>query len=200
MRSALFVILNLRTCEFRNKIARNFEFRKLKRNDTGLFKLLQPPMDELDEAILTFLQRDGRMRFTQIASELNVAEGTVRNRVAKLLESNVVQIVGLIDPHRVGFEAPAIVGVNIVPPFLETAAARIAELEEVSYLVMVAGEFSLIVEVLCRDKEHLASFLTEKLQKIEGVTSTKTFMILHTFKAAHGATPNFSSRAFSVNS
>ncbi len=155
-------------------------------------------MDEIDEAILAFLQRDGRMRFTQIAGELNVTEGTVRNRVARLTENKTVQIVGLVDPHQAGFEAPAIVGVSILPPFLETAAASIAAFDEVSYLVLVAGEFSLMVEVFCRDKEHLAGFLTEKLQRIEGVLSTKTFMILHTYKAAHRASPNFNARVRST--
>jgi Lrp/AsnC family transcriptional regulator for asnA, asnC and gidA len=144
-------------------------------------------MDELDRSIVAFLQKDGRTRFTKIAKALNVTEGTVRNRVAKLLEDKAVQIIGVLDPHRMGYNAPAIIGVSIQPPYLEEAAAEIATLPEVSYLIMVAGEFDLMVEVFCRDRAHLASFLREDLQQVVGVQRTQTFFILHTYKLAYGA-------------
>jgi Lrp/AsnC family transcriptional regulator for asnA, asnC and gidA len=146
-------------------------------------------MDDIDRSILAFLQKDGRTRFTVIAKELGVTEGTVRNRVAKLQEKHVLQIIGMIDPLRSGFDAPAIIGVSVQPPMLEVAAAEIADWPEVSYLIMVSGEYDLMVEVLCRDRDHLASFLREKLQQAPGVQRTQTFMILHTYKMAHGAQP-----------
>lgn len=144
-------------------------------------------MDALDHAIVEYLQIDGRMRFTEIAKSLDVTEGTVRNRVAKLLEEKAIHIIGVLDPHRMGYQAPAIIGVSIQPPHLEHAAAEIAELDEVSYLIMVAGGFDLMVEVLCRDRVHLAAFLREKLMQVPGVQRTQTFFILHTYKVAHGA-------------
>ena len=104
-------------------------------------------MDELDRSIVALLQEDGRMRFTEIAKTLGVTEGTVRNRVAKLLEEKAIQIIGVLDPHRMGYNAPAIIGVSIQPPLLEEAAAEIASMPEVSYLIMVAGEYDLIVEI-----------------------------------------------------
>ena len=146
-------------------------------------------MDERDFEILEFLRRDGRIPFTEIAKEIGVAEGTVRNRVAKLQENKTLQIIGLTDPHRLGYDAPAIIGVSVQPPFLESVAEAIAALPEVSYLIMVAGEYDLIVEVLCRDRQTLADVLREKLQQIEGVLRTKTFIILHTYKMAMGAQP-----------
>ena len=146
-------------------------------------------MDTLDSQILAFLQKDGRTRFTVIAKELGVTEGTVRNRVAKLQEAHVLQIIGMIDPLRSGFDAPAIIGVSVQPPMLEMAAAEIAAWPEVSYLIMVSGEYDLMVEVLCRDRDHLASFLREKLQQAPGVQRSQTFMILHTYKMALGAQP-----------
>lgn len=127
------------------------------------------------------------MRYTEIAKALDVTEGTVRNRVAKLLEENAIQIIGVLDPHRMGFTAPAIIGVSIQPPQLEEAAAEIASMPEVSYLIMVAGDYDLVVEVFCRDREHLASFLRDKLLKVDGVQRTQTSFILHTYKVAHGA-------------
>lgn len=142
-------------------------------------------MDELDLAILASLQTNGRRPFTDIAQELDVSEGTVRNRVAKLLEDKVLHIVGLVDPNRLGFNAPAIIGVSLHEGDIEVIASEIANFSEVSKLIMVSGEFDLIVEVLCRDREHLANFLNQKLRKVFGVGKTQTFMTLRTFKMGY---------------
>ncbi|VAW42701.1 hypothetical protein MNBD_CHLOROFLEXI01-289 [hydrothermal vent metagenome] len=146
-------------------------------------------MDELDRSILTFLQEDGRKRYTEIAKALNVTEGTVRNRVAKLQEENVVHIVGLVDPLRIGYDAPALIGISVQSPHLEQAATEIAAFDEVGYLILVSGEHDLIVELFCRDREHLATFLRDKLQNVMGVVRTQTFLILHTYKMSQGARP-----------
>ncbi|HSG15379.1 MAG TPA: Lrp/AsnC family transcriptional regulator [Anaerolineae bacterium] len=144
-------------------------------------------MDALDRSIVALLQEDGRIRYTEIAKALDVTEGTVRNRVAKLLENQTIQIIGVLDPHRMGYNAPAIIGVSIQPPLLEEAAAEIASMPEVSYLIMVAGEYDLIVEVFCRDREHLTAFLKDRLLQVAGVQRAQTSFILHTYKVAHGA-------------
>jgi Lrp/AsnC family transcriptional regulator for asnA, asnC and gidA len=112
-----------------------------------------------------------------------------------MLDEQIFQIIGIVDPHKVGYDAPALVGVNIQPPHLEEAAVAIASLPEVSYLIMVSGEFDLMVEVLCRDRGHLAAFLTDQLQNVVGVQRTQTFMILHTYKMAYGARPVLTSTA-----
>lgn len=144
-------------------------------------------MDELNRSIVALLQRDGRMPYTEIAKALNVTEGTVRYRVAKLRDDKTIQIIGALDPHRMGYNAPAVIGVTVQPPQLEEAAMAIASMPEVSYLVMVAGEYDLIVEVFCCDREHLAAFLKDQLLQVEGVQRAQTSFILHTYKAAHGA-------------
>ncbi|MCA9964530.1 MAG: Lrp/AsnC family transcriptional regulator [Anaerolineales bacterium] len=144
-------------------------------------------MDKLDRAILAHLQKDGRKPFTKIAKDLNITEGTVRNRVARLLETQAVQIIGLVNPHQAGYEAPAMIGVSIHPPLLGQAADQIVKLPEVSYLIMVSGEFDLLVEVLCRDRAHLASFIRDTLLQIPGVQRTQTSFILHTYKMAQDA-------------
>lgn len=146
-------------------------------------------MDKIDLAIIDLLQLDGRMPFTSIAKELGISEGTVRNRVARLIKDDIIQIVCLADPNKMGFEAPAMIGVVIQGASLEEAAATIASFPEVSYLIMVSGEFDLFVEVLCKDRDHLASFLNEKLRRVPGVTSTQTFITLKTFKMSYGARP-----------
>ena len=146
-------------------------------------------MDNLDLAILASLQTDGRRPFTDIAHELGVSEGTVRNRVSRLIENNILHIVGLVDPSSLGFNAPAVIGVSVNEGDIEQIAAGIAAYPEVSYLIMVSGEFDLIVEVLCKNREHLANFINYKLRKVQGVERTQTFMTLRTFKMAYGAPP-----------
>lgn len=147
-------------------------------------------MDDLDLAILSLLQRNGRRPYTDIAHTLGVSEGTVRNRVYRLLDEQVIQIIGQVDPFHLGFDAPAIMGVSVIPAELETAAEQIAAFSEVSYLLMVSGEYDLIVEVMCEDREHLSSFLNQKLRKIPGVQSIHTFLILKTIKADYEIHPN----------
>ena len=139
-------------------------------------------MDQLDYSILSHLQSDGRRPFTEIAKELGVTEGTVRKRAMRLIEDNVVRIIGLVDPHKVGFEAPAIIQVSVTPPHLEAAAKEIESFPEVSYLLMVSGEYDLMVEVRCRDREHLSSFIRHRLNNVTGVQRAVSAMVLHTYK------------------
>ena len=146
-------------------------------------------LDKIDRDIIEILQRDGRCPYTEIAKQLQISEGTVRKRVARLTECQVIQIVGLIDPGRLGFDAPAIIGVSVDPPQLEAAAKQIATFPEVSYLIMVSGLFDLIVEVLCKDRADLVQFLNKKLHQVPGVNSTQTFLTLQTYKMAYGARP-----------
>lgn len=155
-------------------------------NEVPMFK-----PDGLDLAILELLRSDGRKPYTEIAQTLQVSEGTVRNRVARLMENGVMQIVGLIDPVRMGYDAPALIGVNVHNADIDEIARQIASLPEVSYLIMVSGGFDLVVEVICRDREHFTHFVNQKLRKIPGVAQTQSFLILKTIKMAYGADPYF---------
>jgi Lrp/AsnC family transcriptional regulator for asnA, asnC and gidA len=146
-------------------------------------------VDELDRGIVELLQTDGRRPYTEIAQRLGVSEGTVRNRVARLVEEQVLHIVGMVDPYQLGMDAPALIGVTLLPDDWDPAIRAIANFEEVSYLVLVSGEFDLMVEVMCRDRDHLADFLNEKLRRVPGVVRTQTFTILRTYKMAYGARP-----------
>ena len=96
---------------------------------------------------------------------------------------------GLVDPSSLGFNAPAVIGVSVNEGDIEQIATEIAANPEVSYLIMVSGEFDLIVEVLCKNREHLANFINYKLRRVDGVERTQTFMTLRTFKMASGAPP-----------
>ena len=146
-------------------------------------------MDDLDLGIVERLQVDGRRPFTEIAQDLDVSEATVRNRVSRLIEDRVLQIVGMVDPYHLGRDAPAMIGVTLEPGDWDPIIETIANFEEVSYLVLVSGQFDVIVEVMCRDRNHLADFLNNSLRRVSGVVSTQTFTILRTCKMSYGAQP-----------
>ncbi len=146
-------------------------------------------MDELDRTILHFLGRDGRTPYTEIAQKLEISEGTVRNRVGRLIDENVLQIVGVADPLKLGYQVSAVIGVSIQGGHIDQAGNKIASFPEVSDVLMVSGEFDLILQVYCRDREHLSMFLNQDLRPVAGVSRTQTFMILKTFKATSNIRP-----------
>jgi Lrp/AsnC family transcriptional regulator for asnA, asnC and gidA len=152
-------------------------------------------MDDLDQAIVQLLQQDGRIAFTEIAQQLGVSEGTVRNRYTRLIDEGALQVIGMINPHQMGIDAPALIGVSLEAENWDDAIADIANFDEVSYLVLVSGEFDLIVEVMCVDRDHLADFLQRTLRQVPGVLRTQTFTILRTYKMALGAKPSLESRS-----
>ena len=147
-------------------------------------------MDQIDLDIISYLQSDGRMPFTDIAKSLDISEGTVRNRVARLMREHVLQIVGMVDPNRLGYDAPAVISISVQPPLLSQVAKTLSKFAEVSYLIMISGDYDLLLEVLCKDRDHLAYFLNEKLLKVPGITNTQTSMVLHTYKMSYGALPD----------
>jgi Lrp/AsnC family transcriptional regulator for asnA, asnC and gidA len=139
----------------------------------------------LDKRILEHLQADGRRPFTQIAADLGVSEAAVRARTSRLIERGVLQIVGVTDPLKLGYDQMAMVGVRCQGDRLLAAAEEIAALPEVIYVVVTAGTFDLLVEAVCEDNEALLTFLVEKLRKVPGVVATETFVYLRIVKQAY---------------
>ena len=139
-------------------------------------------MDELDYLILNALQEDGRTPFTQIAKKAGVAESTIRSRYASLVEEGIVQTIAVIDPFAVGYNAPALIGINVEPGAVYTVAEALENLPEVSYLVLTLGGYDLVLEVFCRDRENLTKFITGTIQVIPGILSTETLVIGQIFK------------------
>jgi Lrp/AsnC family transcriptional regulator for asnA, asnC and gidA len=142
-------------------------------------------LDEIDRAIIAHLQYDGRKPFTEIAASLGISEGSVRNRVKLLIDSGALQIVGIVEPQLLAWNAPAMIGVTVQAGKVDPVARQIASFPEVTYLFMSSGGFDLFVEVYCRDREHFASFLNEKLHQVPGVERTETFMILKMYKLSY---------------
>ena len=139
-------------------------------------------LDKTDQAIVSHLQYDGRMPFTEIAAKLGVSEGAVRRRVKRMIDEGALQVVGIVEPHLLQWNAAGMVGVSVQAGELEAVGEQIAQFPEVTYLFMASGGFDLFVEVFCRDREHFVSFLSDKLQQVPGVERTETFMILKFFK------------------
>lgn len=141
-------------------------------------------LDELDFSILSCLQKDGRMSFTVIAEKLNVSIGTVRTRVNKLIEEGTINIIGRVNPAKVGFGAYAHIAVFVRPATLkDKVAQKISKRPEVSFLAMTSGDYDLEVDVMCRDNDHLVEFVND-ISKIEGVYQTKTTLYFKVYKYA----------------
>lgn len=142
-------------------------------------------LDDTDRAIISHLQYDGRKPFTEIAAQMGISEGAVRRRVKLMTEDGTLQIVGVVEPQHLNWQAAGMVGVTVHTGQIDDVAQQIAQFPEVSYLFMASGGFDLFVEVFCRDRGHFVSFLNEKLRRVPGVERTETFMILKMYKLSY---------------
>ena len=141
-------------------------------------------IDDVDKAIIEALQEDGRLPYTKLAVEVGLSEAAVRQRVQRLLESRVVQIVAVTDPMTLGFRRMAMIGLKVEGDLRKVSAA-IADIPEVSYVVIVSGSFDLLMEAVCEDDDHLLSLLNDKVRAIPGVRSTETFTYLQLRKQTY---------------
>jgi Lrp/AsnC family transcriptional regulator for asnA, asnC and gidA len=139
-------------------------------------------LDRADIEIIQALKEDGRMPFSEIARRLSVSPGMVRQRYQRLVENGVLHIAAITDPFLTGHPTVAVVGIDADFARIEEVAAQIAALPEVTWLVIVAGRFDLVAEVMCRDQDHLLDFLSRGLNGVEGVRDTETFTQLRVLK------------------
>ena len=134
-------------------------------------------LDDVSKAIIEQLQQDGRRSYAAIGKVVGLSEAAVRQRVQRLIEGGVMQVVAVTDPLELGFARQAMVGVRVSGP-LEPVADAIAELEEVDYVVITAGSYDLLVEVVAESDDHLLELISTRIRAIEGVHTTETFMYL----------------------
>jgi Lrp/AsnC family transcriptional regulator for asnA, asnC and gidA len=142
-------------------------------------------VSELDKRIIEHLQQDGRRPFTQIAAELGVSEAAVRARTNRLVERGILQIVGVTDPLKLGFQQMAMVGIRCERDRLVSVAEAVSAFPEVDYVVITAGTYDVLIEVVCEDNAALLDFLAEKLRAIDGVRDTETFVYLRMVKQTY---------------
>ena len=139
-------------------------------------------IDDIDQRIIEALQQDGRRPFTKIAADLGISEASVRQRVSNLINNQVMQIVAVTNPIKLGFSLASMIGICVSGDRLMEAAQEISAFDEVIYLILCTGSFDMLAEVVCRDNDHLLNFLTEKLYKVPGVQQAETYMYLRVCK------------------
>jgi Lrp/AsnC family transcriptional regulator for asnA, asnC and gidA len=143
-------------------------------------------IDEVDKRIIGALQADGRRPYSRIAAELGVSESVVRYRATRLEEAGILQVVGIADPLRIGFDRMALIGLKVRPGALNAVCAAVTAFPETSYVAAIAGSYDVIAEVICRDTAHFTELLTERLHHVDGVVSTESFLVLEIHKLAYG--------------
>ena len=143
------------------------------------------PLDNIDQYIMDTLRKDGREAFSQIAEQLKVSPGMIRQRYNRLVEMGYLKVVAITNPIQRGFKTMAMIGIRTDGHRMLQVAEQVAALQEVVYLIVVSGHYDLMAEVFCRDHDDLLRFLTEKLAAIEGVRESESFMHLKIVKEVY---------------
>jgi len=141
-------------------------------------------LDDVSKAIIDQLQQDGRRSYADIGKRVGLSEAAVRQRVQRLTEAGVMQIVAVTDPMQLGFTRQAMIGVRVAGDVREVAD-RLAAIAAVDYVVMTAGTFDLLAEVVCEDDDHLIELLNGEIRRLPGVAATETFVYLQLRKQAY---------------
>ncbi|WP_309617185.1 Lrp/AsnC family transcriptional regulator [Salinibacterium sp.] len=134
-------------------------------------------LDEVSKGIIEQLQADGRRSYAEIGKAVGLSEAAVRQRVQKLTDSGVMQVVAVTDPMQLGFYRQAMIGVRVAGD-TTTVAQNLSALPAVDYVVLTAGSFYILAEVVCENDDDLIDLLNKQIRSIEGVQSTETFVYL----------------------
>lgn len=139
-------------------------------------------LSKTDKEIIKLLQEDGRMSFVDMAERIGVTEGTIRRKFYRLVEDGIIEIGAKSDPFVIGFDTPAVIGLNVKPSHVRQVMEEVARLPRVRQLMLTTGMFDIIVVGYFASNQELANFVTEKLAGIEGVTNTNTSVVLEIFR------------------
>ena len=138
-------------------------------------------LDEMSKAIIEKLQQDGRRSYAGIGKSVGLSEAVVRQRVQRLVDSGVMQIVAVTDPMQMGFTRQAMIGIRCQGDTTKVAE-RLADIDSVAYVVLTAGSFDIIVEVVCSDDAELLEMLNTEIRAVPGVVTTETLVYLKLVK------------------
>jgi Lrp/AsnC family transcriptional regulator for asnA, asnC and gidA len=141
-------------------------------------------IDATDELIIRELQSDGRRPYTHLAKVAGLSEAAIRQRVQRLIESGVMQVVAVTDPMKLGFRRAAMVSIK-VDGDMRTVAEQIAAFEEVVYVVLTAGTVDILAEVVVADDDALLELLSGRIRAIPGVRETDTSIYLNLYKQTY---------------
>jgi Lrp/AsnC family transcriptional regulator for asnA, asnC and gidA len=140
--------------------------------------------DDVSKAIIEQLQEDGRRAYATIGKAVGLSEAAVRQRVQKLVETGVMQIVAVTDPMQVGFARQAMVAISATGD-IDGITKRLSNIPEVVYLVVIAGSFDILAEIVVTDDDHLLELINEQIRTIPGVLRTETFLYLKLTKQTY---------------
>jgi Lrp/AsnC family transcriptional regulator for asnA, asnC and gidA len=143
-----------------------------------------PALDRVNKAIIEQLQQDGRRSYAALAKAVGLSEPAVRQRVQRLLDAGVMQIVAVTDPLSLGFARQALIGIR-ADGDLRTIAEQLSELREIDYVVICTGSFDLLVELVITDDEQLLAILSDVIRSIPGVRDTEVFVYLKLVKQTY---------------
>jgi Lrp/AsnC family transcriptional regulator for asnA, asnC and gidA len=139
-------------------------------------------LDEIDRHIINALRADGRVAFAQLAEQLKVSPGMIRQRYNRLVDLGYLKVVAVTNPLMMGKRTMAMIGVRTDGSKMLDVANKLIKFDEVVYIVVVSGRYDIMIEVFCQDHEDLLQFMTEKLAKVDGVRETESFMYLKIVK------------------
>jgi len=134
-------------------------------------------LDDVDRAIITELQADGRMSYADLSPRVGLSQAAVRQRVNRLLDRGVMQVVAVTDPLSLGLATQAMVGITVSGDVRDVAAAVSAN-HEAEYVLITAGRYDVLAEVICEDNDALLELVNDRIRSIDGVASTEVFSIL----------------------
>ena len=143
-----------------------------------------PPLDDIAKRIIEQLQEDGRRPYATIGKAVGLSEAAVRQRVQRLSDSGVIQIVAVTDPLRVGMFRQAMVAINVEGP-LEPVADALAAMSDVPYVVMCGGRFDILAEVVCVDDASLLELISGRIRTVPGVRHAEAMLYLRLRKDSY---------------
>ena len=129
-------------------------------------------VDAISRRLIELLQLDGRTPYATLAQKVGLSEAAVRQRVLKMVEEGVMQIVAVTDPLKLGFLREGMLGINVTGDVREVAR-ELAEIDELSYVVITAGRYDIIAEFVAKDDDHLIELMSDRIRTVAGVGSTE---------------------------
>jgi Lrp/AsnC family transcriptional regulator for asnA, asnC and gidA len=146
---------------------------------------METALDATNKRLIGLLQTDGRMSYAALAKTVGLSEAAVRQRVQRLLDTGVMQIVAVTDPLTLGFARQVMIGIKVVGD-LRRVTDALAKVPEIAYVVICAGGYDLLAELVCTNDDHLLALLSDTIRTIDGVVTTDTYVYLKLAKQTYG--------------
>jgi Lrp/AsnC family transcriptional regulator for asnA, asnC and gidA len=141
-------------------------------------------VDDVGKRLIEELQQDGRRSYAALAKTVGLSEAAVRQRVQRMVDTGLMQVVAVTDPLQVGFRRQAMIGLRVEGDLVKVAD-QLAEIDEVDYVVITAGSFDILLELVCEDDDHLLRILSERIRALPGIRDTETFVYLKLAKQTY---------------